>query len=87
MFAKLRALPPRAALLFGVTVSTLVLLGLLRLSGVVSPNIQLYVITPLTYAVLAVAAYFLLDGTKSHVRHQRHREQVVLGVFAVWFVV
>lgn len=86
MFATLRRLPPRAALLFGCTIAVLVMLSVVRMLGVVPANIQLYVVTPLVYAGLAIFAYFLLGGATSHIRHQHQREQIVLGVFVVWFV-
>jgi signal peptidase len=37
--------------------------------------------------ILAATAFLLLDGAKSHIRNQHQRQQVVLGVFAIWFVV
>lgn len=82
---RLRALPTRAMIYFGLVTTTLVGLLALRSTGFVSPSLQLNIITPLTYLLLAGVGYWLIGGARSRVHSQSLRWQVVMAVFVAWF--
>lgn len=86
MFNKLVSVPRAAWCLFAALAILAVTSAIIRSTGVVSPQLFLYVIQPIMALIIFGFTIFLTHGLQDRVRHRGDRAFLVGSVIAIWFV-
>lgn len=86
MWRKILQIKPVVWLLVGYVFVLAVVTVWLRVSGVVSSSLSMFVIQPMAALAAAAIAFLAMKGRGDRIRHKTDKAVVVGSVLAIWFV-
>lgn len=87
MFKQLQRIPRDAWVLLSLVAIISVATVYVRVTGVVDSRTILYVVQPVSAALLAIVAYAIAGGRTDRIRHKSEKAVIVGSIIAIWFVI